>query len=107
MRIGERGRCDKLGEELHIVRLAFNGVGEHEVCSWDWFGRPRRGDGCGQHLVDRSLLDSEHYVGRFKGLVDSRASLEVVGNTKRPSFAVLNEHVYAGGLEEVVDGIRC
>jgi hypothetical protein len=42
----------------------------------------------------------------FKGLVDLRASFDIVGNAERSSFAVLNEYIHAGGLDEVVDNIR-
>ena len=91
---------------MHVVRLALDGVREHEVCSRDGFGCPWGDDGGGQHLVDWRLLDSEQYVCGFKGFVDLRTGFNIVGDAKRSPFAVLNEYIHAGGLYEMVDGIR-
>ena len=52
------------------------------------------------------LFDSEHHVCWFKGLVNTRPSFDIVRNAERSSFAVLNEHIHACGLDEVVDGVR-
>ena len=41
----------------------------------------------------------------FKGLVDLRASFDVVGDAKRSSFAVLDEYIHASGLYEMMDNI--
>lgn len=63
---------------MHVVRLAFDGVGKHEMGSRDGFVGRWREEGSSQHLVNRCLLDSEDYVGGFEGLVDMRTSFDVV-----------------------------
>ena len=106
VRIGERGCRKELGKQLHIVRLTLGSVGEHEMCSRNGSMRPGRGDGCGQHLVNRGLLDSKHYVRWFEGLVNTCAGFDVVRSAERSSLAVLDEYIHIGGLDEVADSIR-
>ena len=42
----------------------------------------------------------------LEGLVDLRASFDIVRNAERSSFAVLNEYIHASGLDETVNSIR-
>jgi hypothetical protein len=104
--IGEGGCGEELGKQLHVVGLALDGVGEHYVRSRNGLVRPWRDDGGGLHLVDRRLLDSEHYVSGFEGLVGMCTGFDIVRSAECSPFAVLNEHIHAGGVDEMVDGIR-
>lgn len=40
MGVGKREGGEELGKQLHIVRLALDSMGEHEVGSWNGFARP-------------------------------------------------------------------
>lgn len=62
-------------EERHVVQLAFGGVREREMCSWDTVD----GGQLTLKLRERRLLDSEYYVRLAEVAYDSRACLRNVG----------------------------